>query len=235
MIAALLLLGCGTPSPESPPVEPKPAPTRRVVIDAEDPESDADGVKTDAGGARVDAGDATTEAVSIELQFVGVGGLHQRWFSDRAIVTDLAQSLATCMTGRAVIELSYDEEERIGRIKLLLSGDQVVCKPVKTGASVDASALVPLNTALTGYRDAVAGRFDFRVASFRIEHEVVSGTKGCALHVGGQHPPDGTTFAPCVTLGGEEACAKDPEDDGVSTFTFRTPQHASYLAQCFDD
>jgi len=171
--------------------------------------------------------------VPIELQFVGVGDLHQRWFGDTSIATDLSAALGTCMTDRAVIQISYDEDERIGRIRLYLDGDHSTCKPAIIDSSVELTPVQPLGEALARYRDAVAGRFDLRVSSFRIEIEMLAGTHGCVLHLGGQYPPDGSTWSSCVELGGEDVCV-GPRDEGTALLRFPQQDHARYLAACFD-
>ncbi|MCB9676570.1 MAG: hypothetical protein H6737_15750 [Alphaproteobacteria bacterium] len=216
----LLLWACSSePPPPPPPERPPPEVVKQEAIVAP-PAPDASGDEPIGGG------------VPIELQFVGVGGLHRRWFGDVGIVTDLSRGLGACMKDRAVVILSYDEEENIGRIRLVLDGDQVTCKPVATGASVELSAVRPLGEALAAYRDTIAGRFDFRVASFRIELELLDGTNGCVLQLGGQYPPDGSTWNNCVDLGGEQKCV-GPAREGTANMVFGDGEDARYLAKCF--
>lgn len=169
--------------------------------------------------------------VPVELQYVGVGDLHQRWFGDQEIVARLAKELGPCMTGRAVVRMSWDEEVRKGGIWLLLAGDQLVCRP-GAGEAVDLSPLSPLMQALTAYRDQVAGRFDFRVASFEVGLEVLDRTHLCRMKAGGQFPPDGSTFDACIDMGGEVRCLPDRER-GHTVFAYPDVTHTRYLGACF--
>lgn len=168
--------------------------------------------------------------VPVELQYEGVGELHQRWFGDQAIVTALAKELGPCMADRAVVRISWSEEERKGGIWLLLAGSQLVCRP-KGGDPVDLSPMTPLATALANYRDQVAGRFDFRVASFAVGVEVLQKTNLCRFQAGGQFPPDGSSFAPCIDMGGELRCLADREK-GATSFSYADPAHTAYLSAC---
>ncbi|MEZ4316568.1 MAG: hypothetical protein R3F61_03670 [Myxococcota bacterium] len=225
----LLLWACGEPPPPPPPPKKAPEVVNHAPVMAAAPE-------VEPGGDPVVGG-----AVPVEVQFVGVGELHRRYFGDLEIVSDLSRGLGACVQERAVVRVSYDEDERIGRIRLLADGDQITCRPVLSGgappvagsSSLDVSGLEPLGRSLAAYRDVVAGRFDFRVASFRIELELLTGTNGCVMQLGGQFPPDGTTWDPCVDLGGERSCAPGG-DDGTATFAFGDPKQTAYLARCFD-
>lgn len=180
-----------------------------------------------------EAGEGQTDAggpVPVELQYDGVGELHQRWFGDTAIVTQLAKDLGACMKDRAVVRMSWSEEERKGGIWLLIQGDQLTCRPPP--GSVDLTSVTPLTTALTRYRDQVAGRFDFRVASFAVGVEVLQRRHLCRLRAGGQFPPDGSTFDACIDMGGEIRCLPDTAR-GYTTFAYTDPEHTAYLAGCF--
>lgn len=168
--------------------------------------------------------------VPVELQYVGVGDLHQRWFGDEAIVTDLAVALGPCIRERAVVRTTWDEAAKTGRIELLVEGRQLACRASGTDP-VDLAPFTPVTRALAAYRDAVASRFDFRVASFAVGVEVLQRTTLCRLTVGGQFPPDGSTFAQCVDLGGDVQCVEAA--DGTTRFAFADPQHTAYLAGCF--
>lgn len=221
MTLLVVLLGCGGEATPPPPAPPEPTVERQAPVVAA-PGPTADGEAPPSGPA----------AVPVELQFVGVGGLHKGWFGDLDIVTELSRELGSCMTGRAVVQLSYDENERIGRIRLILDGKQVTCSPTLAANTVDLTTLEPLGRALAKYRDTVAGRFDFRVASFRIQLELLDGTHGCVLQLGGQFPPDGSSWGNCVDLGGEKTCA-GPEDEGSARLRFEQPDKAAYLGRCF--
>lgn len=224
MILAVALLGCGTtptpPTEATPVVEPAPA---KPVVSKPFPV-----VQAGEPGAPVAPGGP----VPIELQFEGVGDLHQRYFGDREIVTQLAIDLGACMNERAVLKISYDTERRIGRIRVYVDPKNLACTPRRTPQGVDLSPLRPIGEGLARYRDTLAGRFDYRLASFRIDLEALSGTHLCRLDLAGQFPPDGSTWGACAVLGGEEVCAGE-KTDGVSVLGFDDPKRTAYLASCF--
>lgn len=212
-----LALGCGEPTP--PPPAPAPAP---VVVSAPVPvEPRADGT--------------TDGLVPVELQFEGVGDLHRRWFSDRAIVTALSEGLAPCVRDRAVVRMAWDEPTFTGTIRLYVDRASLACNPPR-GESVDLGAIEPIGRALAAYRDAVANTFDLRVSSFRIELEALDGTQLCRLTLGGQFPPDGTSWAPCADLGGRTVCAGDARpgarEPGVRLLSFADPADTVYVGRC---
>lgn len=214
----LLLLACSEAPPPKP--EPKPQPIVSkpfpVVVPGAKP-----GEPVPEGGP-----------VPIELQFVGVGGLHQGYFADSEIVTVLATELGPCLTERAVVRVSYDSERHTGRIRVFTDPKTLTCKPEKIAETVDLSPLQPVGQALANYRDTLASRFDFRIASFRIDLEALSGTNLCRLDLSGQFPPDGTTWSPCVSLGGERVC-NGKASDGVKKLSLSPGKHTDYLAACF--
>lgn len=220
MIALLALACTGAPPPTPEPASsPKPIVSKPfpVVTAAPAPE----GEPAPSGGP-----------VPIELQFEGVGDLHQRYFGDTEIVTPLATALGDCMKGRAVVRVSYDQERRIGRIRIYTDRDSLTCVPSRVGEGVDLRPLEPIGRALAAYRDTVAGRFDYRVASFKIDLEALHGTQLCRLQLGGQFPPDGSTWSACAVLGGEQVCAGDA-DDGVRQLVFPDAARNRYLLGCF--
>lgn len=208
-------MGCGTTEPPVPPPAPPPPVVKAPVHIVADAEERPEG----SGGP-----------VPVELQYVGVGELHQRWFGDTDIVTMLSKELGACMSGRAVVRMSWDEPTKTGGIWLLLAGDQLTCRP-SGGIPLDLGPMTPLSKALTAYRDQVAGRFDFRVASFKVGLEVLEKTHLCRLRVGGQFPPDGSTFDGCVDMGGEERCVTEAKE-GTTRFAFGDPAHTAYLERC---
>lgn len=179
-------------------------------------------------GEPITAGDA----VPLELQFIGVGDLHRGWFADPAIAGPLSIGLGECMSGLTVVSIRYDEQTRIGRIRLVVHTPASFTCSIGRGTTVSLEPLQPVGRALAAYRDSVAGSFDYRVASFRIELEVRSGLEICELDLAGQFPPDGSTWSPCVNLGGDIGCA-GPRDVGVASFAFPDPAHTAYLAGCF--
>lgn len=226
MILYLLACGGGTDVPSSGP-ESAPEPTTRPapIVTKPFPVVQADPA---LAGKPVAPGGP----VPIELQFDGVGDLHQRYFGDPAIVTQLATDLGACFKDRAVLRIAYDTEKRIGRIRLYADPATLTCRPGRTGDAVDLSALEPIGRGLAAYRDTVAGRFDYRVASFRIDLEALSGMHLCRLDLAGQFPPDGSTWSACVSLQGEQVCNGAPTD-GVRALTLQPKKHADYLAACF--
>ena len=218
----LALLACTqapVPSAEPEPARPQPIVTRPFPVVQGDP-SHA-GKPVPPGGP-----------VPIELQFDGVGDLHQRYFGDSEIVTRLATDLGACFKERAVLRISYDSEKRIGRIRIYADPKTLTCIPTRTGDTVDLAAIEPIGRGLAAYRDTIAGRFDYRVASFRIDLEALAGMHLCRLDLAGQFPPDGSTWSACVSLQGEQVCNGEPTD-GVRSLTLQPPKHADYLAACF--
>lgn len=169
--------------------------------------------------------------VPVELQYVGVGDLHQRWFGETDIVTHLATALGPCVTDRAVVRMTWDEPTKTGHIWLLVEGRQLTCRSTGTNP-VDLTPFTPVSKALAAYRDEVAARFDFRVASFKVGIEVLQRTNLCRMQLGGQFPPDGSTFDACIDMGGEVRCLPDKKTGHVQ-FAYADPEHTAYLARCF--
>jgi hypothetical protein len=149
------------------------------------------------------------EAVQIGLQFNGVSPLYQGYFATEDWVAALGASLGDCLSGEADIVVSYDSEARIGRILVSTTPDELRCLPSVTGDTLDLTALEPIGRALAAYRDTIAAERDIRIASFRSGVRLLRGTDLCEVYIGGQFPPDGTTFSPCVTLLGHETCLGD--------------------------
>lgn len=177
------------------------------------------------------SGEAGDGPVQVELQFVGVGDLHQRWFSDRAIATRLAEGLTPCVRERAVVRMTWDDATFAGSIRLYVDQRSLTCHPERSDAAVDLAPFAPIARSLAAYRDAVANSFDLRVASFKVELEALDGTRLCRLTLGGQFPPDGSTWSPCVDLGGRTVCA-GPREPGLTSFGFEDPADTRYLAGC---
>lgn len=204
-------------------MEPKPEPvvvSKPVVVAPSIPVPD--GEAPHAGGP-----------VPVELQFVDVGDLHQGWFSQPEIATALSKGLGACMATHSVIKIAYDDAEHTGSIRLVVDTPKAFRCEVQGAESVDLSAFAPLGKALARYRDTVAGKFDYRVSSFAIEIEALSGTKLCELEFFGQFPPDGTTFRACANLGGDRQCVGPEKGPGVTVFPFADPAHTAYLKACF--
>lgn len=128
--------------------------------------------------------------------------------------------------------VTYDTENRVGRIFLKVPpGALHACLPRVDGSGVDLAPLVPLGRALAAYRDRVSGHFDVRVASFRVGASFVRGSYLCNAWLGGQHPPDGSTFSPCLTTAAHDLCGGDPHVGVV-----RVPlggDDLAYAKECF--
>jgi len=170
--------------------------------------------------------------VAVELYFYGVSKLHQSFFANRDAMTDLGTALGACLTEPAQVVVSWNEEERIGRIFLkappeALSG----CLPrVDTGA-VDLSPLEPVGVGLAAYRDRIAGAFDFRVASFRIGVSFTRGPRTCTVWAAGQHPPDGRQWSACMDFHDRTVCS-GAADEGVTRLPLASSD-LKYARDCF--
>jgi len=134
--------------------------------------------------------------VSLKLTWKGLGALHKGYFADAEATTVLAVELGETLGRRALsLQIGWDSEAHQGSIRLGLVGNEL--SGLFVGNVVQTAALVPLTRALAGYRDAVAGRFDVRVLSFRI---LVGVGERCEVQVVGDHPPDGTQISECGAL-----------------------------------
>lgn len=224
LVLATMLAACGGQSggrwAEGPP-EPRPpgvpvqtpapsrvvVPTRNVVVGSE-------------------------EAVAVELQFQGVGGLFRNFFSDPELVGKLGAELGPCIAGGlAVVVITWSEETRIGTITVTAEPEMLACRP-GTANGLDMTPLTPLGAALANYRDGVSGKYDVRVASFRTGLKLLEGMNHCAFWLGGQYPPDGTQWKRCADFAGNERCMKGDEHEGVTTLRFGGEDDA-YARACF--
>lgn len=190
---------------------PQAAPNR-VVMPAPAPAPDAA-----PASSNVVVGNA--DAVAVELQFQGVGGLFQGFFADPAVVAKLGTELGPCIEGGlAVVVITWSEQTRIGTITVHAEPEMLRCKAVSAGPAVDLSPLEPIGRALAHYRDGVSGKYDVRIASFRTGLKVLEGMNHCAFWSGGQYPPDGSQWKRCVDLAGNPACMPGDEHEGVTRF-----------------
>lgn len=172
------------------------------------------------------------ELAEIRLGFDGVGPLHQGFFKQERFVLELGEALAVCGAGPHELLVSYDTARRIGHIELVVEPGEFGCLPTRTDEGWDLAALRPVGVALAAYRDAVAGAYDYRVASFRGGIRYLRGVKLCSLQMGGQYPPDGTTWSRCVKFAGNEVCGVGDPEVGVLVITLGA-EHADYLSACF--
>lgn len=172
------------------------------------------------------------EAVAVELQFQGVGGLFRGFFTEPELVAQLGVELGPCIEGGlAVVVITWSEETRIGTITVSAEPEMIRCKP-GGGSGLDMTPLEPIGRALANYRDAVSGRFDVRIASFRTGLKLISGMNHCAFWSGGQYPPDGSQWKRCADFAGNETCMPGDRHDGVTTLRFGGEQGATARA-CF--
>ena len=191
MIAGLVLwVACsGAPEP-GPPVD---APAPDAVADA-DSEPSGD---TTAG----QTADATVEAGSPQLiiQYEGVAPLYRGFFNDARAGAALAEAAAPCVGNDVYLYVSYDNDERKGRMTLRVEPDVAACRPVPTETGWDLSPAVPLSSALATFRDTLAATYDFRISSFEVQVTYRAPDSSlCTLKAEGAHPPDGRSFAACV-------------------------------------
>ena len=176
---------------------------------------------------------AAEGSVPVIVAYDGVGHLHQGFFNTPDLVEAVSSGLGGCVTGTAEVVVSYNAERRIGGIVLHSVGDTLACKASVDGSAVDLRPLIPIARALAAYRDGVANRFDLRIGSFRSGIRVLRGTQVCEVWLGGQYPPDGSTFSPCVHLQGHEKCMSDDRTDGVVSLQVAEQEALRQLAACF--
>jgi len=176
---------------------------------------------------------ADAEAVPLVVVYDGVGHLHQGFFNTEKLVKAVAKGLGGCVSGTAEVVVKYDSDNRIGTIVLHTVGDQLQCRPTATSKGFDLSPLEPITRTLAGYRDGVANGFDLRIGSFRTGVRVIKGTQVCEVWSGGQFPPDGSTFSPCVHLQGHEVCTTSDRHEGLTELIPTTDDVRRQLASCF--
>jgi len=154
------------------------------------------------------------ESPEVLLVWDNVGDLYRSFFSHRGPVTALSTDLAGHANGPVNIHVRWDQKQFLGTIRLRILPGTLVKPPLGSGAVVPLQQLAPMTTALATYRSDVAGRFDVRVASFKVSLESFSGARHCIFNVAGKPPPDGRLVSPCVQLNGQERCGT-PQPDGV--------------------
>jgi hypothetical protein len=168
----------------------------------------------------------------VTLAFAGVGGLHRSYFGTPEHVGRLGKELGACLKGTARVVISWDEEERIGRIVLDAQPEALAACPIQmTDGGADVTSLAPIGQALATYRDAIGGHFDLRVSSFRIGVSMLKGAHLCTLWAAGQFPPDGKTWSGCVGMGGVEQCAAEDRHAPLTVLPF-SGEELRYLSGC---
>ena len=167
------------------------------------------------------------------VAYDGVGHLHQGFFNTEKLVTAVAKGLGGCVSGTAEVVVKYDDETRIGSIVLHTVGDQLRCAPVRQGESYDLKPLIPVARTLASYRDGVSNGFDLRIGSFRTGIRVLHGSQVCEVWTGGQFPPDGSTFSPCVHLQGHEVCLGEDRHAGITSLHVKDAKVQQQLERCW--
>lgn len=203
----MVALACTTPA------EPEPeAPTREqaeAALEALDAQGPA--VVT----APPPKGDATAELVPVEIVWEGIGPLYKGFFSDRDALTQLSRDLAPWLTDTVQLKVSYNSQDFVGGIRVLVPPGALVQLPRQTDGAVLLQDLAPITQALATYRDDLGGRYDVRIQSFHIGLDFYRGPVLCRIGVAGTPPPDGTLVSPCVEINGEEVCGT-PGPSGVT-------------------
>jgi hypothetical protein len=214
-VIALLLIACSN--------EPEPkermAPTLEEVLRGEARSND---VAPIIGGA---------ESVPVNLRFNGISPLYMGYFSDPSFVAPLGTALGSCASDGLDVVLSYDDDIKTGTVVVSVGPRDLSCRPTQDMANWDLKPLLPVAKALADYRDAIAAQRDFRVASFRTGVAYMRGTNMCTLYLGGQYPPDGSSFSPCVDFAGVPHCTT-LEDIGITTFRFVDDEDQAYFTTC---
>ena len=170
--------------------------------------------------------------VELYLEFTGLSPLHQGFFQDAQMTMALSDGLSTCVDGPVVLAVRYDTPTRIGVLELQVERSQLRCSPVFGEGTVDLSAWSPLGASLATYREAVAGRYDLRLSSFRTRLRVARQSDACMFELTGQFPPDGSTWSSCVAFEGlPERCQVD-RAIGVTLLETPTDAMRAPLAAC---
>lgn len=174
-----------------------------------------------------------SEAVPIQLQFSSLSKLHQGFFLRDSGILALGQDLASCGDAVFTVEVAYDQEALRGRVVGFVPQGTPGCAPTRTGDGLDLRPMSSAAGALAKYRDDVAGRSDYRIANFEIAVRTETASGSCRFDAGGQNPPDGSTFQPCVLVGEERVCVEgvDPKE-GVLRLASADPAVVQKLHAC---
>ena len=146
-------------------------------------------------------GAGRSEEASVYLEFTGLSPLHQGFFQDVKMVASLGEALSSCVNGPVVLAADYDTPTRVGVLELHVDRAQLKCVPSMDGEALALAPWVSIGRSLAAYRDAVAGRYDLRLGSFRTRLRLTRQVDACTFELTGQYPPDGTTWSPCVRFG----------------------------------
>ena len=148
------------------------------------------------------------------LVWEGIGPLHKSFFSDAEATQALAADLGPWLRETVDVTIRYNSEDMVGDILIKLAPDQLRRPPAASGERIQLQDLAPITKALAAYRSTVAGRFDYRVESFRVRLESYRGARVCQFLLAGAPPPDGSLISPCVSVNGQKQCG-EPSEAGV--------------------
>lgn len=219
-VLALCLLGSlaacgGTPEPAAPP------PPAWIPPDA-------------THQARYEGGEGEA---SLLLRFTGINDRYRSHLTEPDRLAALAKAVAPCVSGGIELVATYDATDSLGRLVLVVPSGRLTCRATATEGGLDVSALTPLSTGLAAYRQGLGATRDMRILSWKagvlIEGEGV-GTSSATLWLAGQYPEDGSTFSPCVDVGGVFRCPEDAERSaGTTTLPLSDPETAKALRRVF--
>ena len=170
------------------------------------------------------------ESVRVHLKFFNISDLHRSFFTQEEAMRTLGEGLAQCSRNDAEVLISYDSEARVGRIIYVIPSTAEDCLPTSSNGGVDLLPLRPIGESLASFRDYVAGTRDFRIANFRVGVHFARGLNVCELTLGGQYPPTGESWSPCVSFAGKEKCASNEE--GTTFLRFPAATDQGYLKNC---
>ena len=189
-----LLWACNTESEKT--VEPKPIPVVRTV--------EVEPLQT-----KQDSSVDSAKPVDVNMAFSGISNLHRGFFLQRKGVQALGRALGHCFTEPVTVEVGYSNDELQGYIYVVTPERAGKCVPKSDENTLDMTPLSAIGTALSVYRDFVAGTSDFRISNFKIGIRYEYQTYSCAFVATGQNPPDGTTWSSCPEDSRAEKCPKE--------------------------
>lgn len=211
------MLGCGggnleNPKPEIESLSPEKSVPEKVAVPVEQ------------------AGDGPREPVPVDLVFQRISKIHRGFFVQKQARKRLEKSLGNCFDDQVQVEVRYDNEALKGAIVLVMVPGAGRCDAVLDDTSVELQPWASIGKALADYRDYVAGTSDYRIMNFavgiRLEHRDVD----CEWWIGGQHPPDGSLWEPCVRMKNAKVCAGEAS---ATRFDLSSFQDATDVRACF--
>ena len=168
----------------------------------------------------------------VNLRFNGLSPMYMGYFAEPSFVGGLGAGLGHCTQDPVDVVVSYDMEQRQGTILVSTAPRSLGCVPKRAGKGWDLSGMTAVGRALSGYRDELAAFRDFRISNFQIGVAYLRGAHLCTLYYGGQFPPDGSAFSPCVDLAGVKHCATG-DAESVTQLVLEDAEADAYLATCF--